>query len=114
MFKMYFKKTLICGNVVDGSADLIGDIPDFLLNHFISITFFKDSSPVTPSAGDIEFSVTDDGHNWGSIPNGSVSITGGDYSRPNFSGFVQKMKAKVSGVTGVDSVRITVSSGGSK
>ena len=70
---------------------------------YISVVFYTDSTLstlVTPTAGTITFTASESGTGYGTIKNGAVDATIEAYDRPHFSGYVTRVKATCSGVTG--------------
>ena len=50
--------------------------------------------------GTVTFTATDDGFNYGTMTNGSVSASSPEYARPNLSGKINKVKATTAGIVG--------------
>lgn len=94
----------IRGVVADGEY-LSQSIAQYYERHYITVTFFSDEyiNPVIPTGGTITFTATDDGFNFGtpkSPVGGVVQASDPAYTRPNFGGKIQKVKATTSGITG--------------
>lgn len=91
----------IRGVVADGEY-LSQSIAQYYERHYITITFFSDEyiTPVIPTGGTVTFTATDDGFNYGTMTNGSVSASSPEYARPNLSGKINKVKATTAGIVG--------------
>lgn len=100
---------LIEAPVSDGEF-ISPSISQMLERSYISITFFSDEyiTPVTPAAGTVTVTATDDGFNYGTIDKGTVDVTTPEYDRPNLSGRIQKLKATLAGVTGATHFRVII------
>lgn len=106
------KQYLISGSISDG--DLFTDeiISSSYSKCFISVEFFSDTGLIThvvPTAGTVTFTASEQGTRYGSIPNGVVTAASVEsYDRPNFQGFVQKVKATCSSITGATHYRAVI------
>lgn len=99
---------LIQAPVSDGDF-LSPDISQQFERMYLSVTFYSDAAyttPVTPTAGTVTITATDDGFNYGTLTDGTVDATNPAYLRPNMSGRVRKVKATVAGVTGATHFRV--------
>tara|TARA_R110000851_G_scaffold193852_1_gene344642 strand:- start:92 stop:427 length:336 start_codon:yes stop_codon:yes gene_type:complete len=99
---------LIEGAVSDGDF-ISSSIAAYWERSYISITFYSDAAfttPVTPSAGVVTITATDDGFNYGTITSGTVDVSIERYDRPNMSGRLRNIKATLSGVTGATHFRV--------
>ncbi len=72
---------------------------------FISVTFYSDvgrALVVTPTAGTITFTASEDGVNFGTIPNGTITALNVgpavNYVRPNWVGMSTAVKMNLSGI----------------
>ena len=91
----------IKGVVADGEY-LSQSVAQHFERHYITVTFFSDAyeTPVLPTGGEIVFTATDDGFNFGTVNRGTVAASDPIYDRPNLAGKIQKVKATTSGITG--------------
>lgn len=105
-----FYEYTISGSVADGdyfSPNMRKDIE----RGYISIVFYADAqlqNPVTPSAGTVTFTASEEGIRYGTLSNGTVDATIDDYDRPNWSGTVFRVKATTSGITGANYFKATI------
>ena len=84
---------------------------------YVAITFYTDdtlSTIATPTAGTVDVTISEQGDNFGTIPNGSeisaVTIaTGANYSRPNWIGSVRYLKLTFALIAGAPYFRCTIS-----
>ncbi len=92
---------MIKGVVADGDY-LSQSIAQYYERHYITVTFFSDEyiTPVVPTGGTVTFTATDDGFNFGTVNNGSVSASNPEYQRPNLSGKIQRVKATTDSTLG--------------
>lgn len=72
--------------------------------HFVSLKFFdgahggsKYGQPITPTAGNIEVTVTDNGVTYGPVYQGKFKLTE-LYQQPNFLGHAESVRVKVTGL----------------
>ncbi len=103
---MTAKRHTFSGSTVDGSISF----DDMRYNHergYVAVTFYSDSAlttVVTPTDGTVTFTVSENGVNFGTIPNGTVTaINVGPlvgYERPNWAGSARAIKATFSGIAG--------------
>ena len=107
---MASQRYIIEGPVTDGV--LISENMDLYYERaYISINFFTDDTFTTlavPLAGTVVFEASEDGLNYGTIPNGTVTAADLLYSRPTFSGSVAKVRATTLGVTVATHYRATI------
>lgn len=116
-------ETLFSGATGDG--DTISPLLDRDYERgYLSIVFFSDAeltTIVTPSAGTIDITASEDGDIYGTIQDGtaiSANTVGPavNYSRPNWSGQVLFLKFSLSGIVGANFFKCTAysykSSGG--
>lgn len=105
-----FVEYTISGPIADGdyfSPNMRKDLE----RGYISVNFYSDSefqNLVSPTAGTITFTASEDGGNYGSLINGAVDATIANYDRPNFSGALLRVKATASGITGATHFKATV------
>ena len=101
--------------VIKGStAD--GELLSLMMNlnfetGFIKVLFYADDTyltPITPSAGTINFTVSEEGETFGSIPSGTIDATAVNYDRPNWSGPGLYAKATCSGIVGASHFRAVI------
>lgn len=94
------------------SEGLSGDLPAYYKEHQFSVTLFSDEyqTPVTPTAGTMTISVSDDGFNFGSVTNGTVDVTKSEYNRPTMTGYAKRVKATPAGVAGATHYQVTITS----
>ncbi len=79
---------------------------------YVFITFFTDGTfqtPATPAGGTLTITASEDGTNFGTVPNGTVAASNPAYDRPNFSGPVRFVKATALGITGAPFYIATIS-----
>jgi hypothetical protein len=105
----------LTGSSADGNL-IITNMSSTELGGLVSICFFSDAAlttPVTPTAGVVTISVSEDGCNYGSVVNNVVSAAdvgpSSSYHRPRWSGSTRYLKASFAGVTGADFVRLVIS-----
>jgi len=70
---------------------------------YACITFYTDSTKqtqVTPTAGTVTITISENGHNFGDIQNGVIDVSKAKYPRPNFQSPAKYVKCECSGVTG--------------
>ncbi len=94
------------------SEGISGELPAYFKEHQFSVTCFSDEfqTPVTPSAGTVVITVSDDGFNYGTVTNGTVNVTKEGYSRPTLFGYAKRVKAVPTGVAGATYYQVTVTS----
>ena len=92
----------IKGSTADGDIVSESMNPSFERG-YLSVVFYTDSTLstlVTPTAGSITFTASETGTGYGSINDGVIDATLEDYNRPNFSGYVTRVKATLTSVAG--------------
>lgn len=64
---------------------------------------------VIPTGGTVTIEASENGKNWGSIPDGTdIDVTTEDYTRPVAGGSIQSMRATPTGITGAAYWRMIV------
>ena len=86
------------------------------LEGFISITFYSDEyeTPVAPTAGTATFGMSEDGFNYGTITNGTITYPVDPYGRPSFYGFAAFAKVALSSIAGATHFKFRVHVQGGK
>ncbi len=101
----------IKGSSADG--DLISPRMSQLYERaYVYFTFYTDDTyetPVLPSAGTVTITASEDETNYGTVNNGTVSVTSATYDRPNWSGPVKRVKATADSITGAPFYIATIS-----
>lgn len=71
-------------------------------NGQLSVTFYSDEyqTPIEPTAGSLEFKITDDQFEYGTVEDGSISYPTDAYNRPTFFAACNGFKVTLSGITG--------------
>lgn len=85
-------------------------IPEYLNQHYLSVTFYKDNQLIIPTAGQVVLTATENGINYGSVHNGSYKAAVDQFDRPSILGHVVAVKALLTGITGADKVSLSVHS----
>lgn len=116
---MSTKRYQFSGSTADG--DTLS--PDMSWTHergYVAFTFYSDSALttlVTPSAGTITTTVSENGEVFGSVSSGTTTASDVGaavfYVRPNWSGSVRKLKISLSGIVGAAFFKCVVSRFGS-
>lgn len=104
--------------VFDETADgeyVIDDVPMNLMNHFISIQFFADSTLSTlvdkaTMTGTATVMGSEYGREYGTMKNGAITLGTSDYDRPNALGSYESFRVTLSGITGASHFRMTLAS----
>lgn len=82
------------------------EIPQYFERGYFSLSFFDASkNHVTPTSANVVITVSDDGRNYGTIENGTISNFP-NHDRPHYSGSIRNFKVAVSGVVGADSFHV--------
>jgi len=96
------------GATTDGDI-IFGDLSHLHDRGYVSIIFYSDAAfttPVTPTAGTVDFTVSESGTVYGTIPGGAITAAdvgvGGSYMRPNWFGSVRYIKATFANIAGGD------------
>ncbi len=101
----------IRGSSADG--DLISaKMSQRLERAYVYVTFYTDATyqtVVTPSAGSLTITASEDETNFGTVNNGTIDVTTAAYDRPNWSGGVKVVKATALGITGAPNYILTIS-----
>jgi hypothetical protein len=94
--------TDILQGVVSANDFILDSKAPFSLDGVVSLTFYSDGyiTPVAPTGGTAEISLTEDGFNYGSITNGLMTFPVDAYDRPYFFGYFLKAKLTLAGITG--------------
>ena len=94
---------------------VIVDVDPNLSVHFIAILFFSDEGHTEVvdkglMSGSVEFLVSEDGREFGTVSDGLLDLGTAMYDRPNGKGSWEQVKASFSAVTGATHYEILVSS----
>ena len=96
------QKTYVAKGEVSDTPSIISDIAGYWERFYISIVMYSDEfKTISESPSGIAiFTASDDGVRYGTITNGTVNLSMGEYARPNLSGKIQSLKIQFSGVAG--------------
>lgn len=106
-----FLQYQISGVITDGSLISPKMRNDFE-RAYVSVLFYTDSeftTQVIPTGGSMLFTASETGFVYGTIPNGVIDVSSETYTRPNFSGSVERVKATATGITGASHYVATIS-----
>lgn len=91
---------------------LIPDMDKHYTQGYIVVEYFDAAGDnVTPSAGTVTITASENSIVEGSIPDGVIDCTDSDYTRPDFSGVATHIKATPSGIAGAVTYKMIVNRG---
>lgn len=101
------------GAIADGPA--IQGLDINLLSHFISILFFTDATQAVivdkaTMTGNVVFELSEDGNEFGTMIDGTLTLGVSQYNRPIASGSYTKARATFNTVVGATHYKMLVSS----
>lgn len=104
----------VSGVTLDGDY-VINDVPMGLMNHFLSIQFFTDSTMTTlvdksTMTGTATVMGSEYGREYGTMQNGTITMGESTYDRPNALGSYDSFRVTLSGITGAAYFRLTLAS----
>lgn len=106
---------LFVSDVTDDGDYFIDSVPLGLMNHFLSIQFFTDSTMSTlvdksAMTGTATVMASECGREYGTMQNGTITMGEQTYNRPNALGSYDSFKVTLSGITGAAYFRLTLAS----
>ena len=106
---------LFVSDVTDDGDYIIDNVPLSLMNHFLSIQFFTDSTMSTlvdksTMTGTATVMGSEYGKEYGTMQNGTIVLGSSTYDRPNALGSYESFRVTLSGITGAAYFRLTLAS----